>query len=246
MLVNGRVRQSCSAMIDLIAPRADDHPPAMTKFPSCAISSSTVAHVRGPEARSRVDRARWLARSRAGRASRRTTGDGVSPVALHDVRCCLRRAAGGLDERLRRAGGAQPGAPLQPAPSGAMHAGERLDTVMGEGGVEGCGKAQNCVEVCPKDIRWSTRSRSWPRHDEAHAAQVAPRVVTWPPAGPLIAVEAEEATMLQASTISRTSTHRTLLDRVSDAMEVSARRRVGTKRRASCPARPPRRRPMRA
>jgi succinate dehydrogenase / fumarate reductase iron-sulfur subunit len=23
---------------------------------------------------------------------------------------------------------------------------------MGEGGVEGCGKAQNCVEVCPKEI----------------------------------------------------------------------------------------------
>ena len=33
-----------------------------------------------------------------------------------------------------------------------MHAGERLDAVMGEGGVEGCGKAQNCVEVCPKEI----------------------------------------------------------------------------------------------
>jgi succinate dehydrogenase / fumarate reductase iron-sulfur subunit len=37
-------------------------------------------------------------------------------------------------------------------PSGAMHAGERLDAVMGEGGVEGCGKAQNCVEACPKEI----------------------------------------------------------------------------------------------
>jgi succinate dehydrogenase / fumarate reductase iron-sulfur subunit len=23
---------------------------------------------------------------------------------------------------------------------------------MGAGGVEGCGKAQNCVEVCPKEI----------------------------------------------------------------------------------------------
>jgi succinate dehydrogenase / fumarate reductase iron-sulfur subunit len=37
-------------------------------------------------------------------------------------------------------------------PSGKMHAAERLDTVMGSGGVEGCGKAQNCVEVCPKEI----------------------------------------------------------------------------------------------
>jgi succinate dehydrogenase / fumarate reductase iron-sulfur subunit len=33
-----------------------------------------------------------------------------------------------------------------------MHAGERLDAVMGDGGVEDCGKAQNCVAVCPKEI----------------------------------------------------------------------------------------------
>jgi succinate dehydrogenase / fumarate reductase iron-sulfur subunit len=37
-------------------------------------------------------------------------------------------------------------------PNGKMHAAERLDAVMGEGGVEDCGKAQNCVEVCPKEI----------------------------------------------------------------------------------------------
>jgi succinate dehydrogenase / fumarate reductase iron-sulfur subunit len=37
-------------------------------------------------------------------------------------------------------------------PSGAMHKDQRLEAVMGEGGVADCGKAQNCVEVCPKDI----------------------------------------------------------------------------------------------
>jgi succinate dehydrogenase / fumarate reductase iron-sulfur subunit len=37
-------------------------------------------------------------------------------------------------------------------PSGQMNAGERLDAVMGAGGVEDCGKAQNCVAVCPKEI----------------------------------------------------------------------------------------------
>ncbi|HEY6464246.1 MAG TPA: succinate dehydrogenase iron-sulfur subunit, partial [Polyangiaceae bacterium] len=36
--------------------------------------------------------------------------------------------------------------------SGKMHATERLETLMGEGGVADCGKAQNCVEVCPKEI----------------------------------------------------------------------------------------------
>jgi succinate dehydrogenase / fumarate reductase, iron-sulfur subunit len=37
-------------------------------------------------------------------------------------------------------------------PSGAMQAGDRLDAVMGPGGIADCGKAQNCVEVCPKEI----------------------------------------------------------------------------------------------
>jgi succinate dehydrogenase / fumarate reductase iron-sulfur subunit len=37
-------------------------------------------------------------------------------------------------------------------PSGKMHAKERLEALMGEGGVADCGKAQNCVEVCPKEI----------------------------------------------------------------------------------------------
>jgi len=33
-----------------------------------------------------------------------------------------------------------------------MHASARLEAVMDEDGVIGCGKAQNCVEVCPKGI----------------------------------------------------------------------------------------------
>jgi succinate dehydrogenase / fumarate reductase iron-sulfur subunit len=41
-------------------------------------------------------------------------------------------------------------------PTGAMHEDERLAGVMGEGGIEDCGNAQNCVEVCPKDIPLTT------------------------------------------------------------------------------------------
>jgi succinate dehydrogenase / fumarate reductase, iron-sulfur subunit len=37
-------------------------------------------------------------------------------------------------------------------PTGAMHIKERLAAVMGEGGVADCANAQNCVEVCPKQI----------------------------------------------------------------------------------------------
>jgi len=37
-------------------------------------------------------------------------------------------------------------------PVGAALKGERLDALMEEGGVQDCGKAGNCVEVCPKQI----------------------------------------------------------------------------------------------
>lgn len=37
-------------------------------------------------------------------------------------------------------------------PTGAMHAKERMQTLLGHGGIEECANAQNCVEACPKDI----------------------------------------------------------------------------------------------
>ena len=37
-------------------------------------------------------------------------------------------------------------------PIGKMLENERLDMLMGPGGIAACGNAQNCVEVCPKDI----------------------------------------------------------------------------------------------
>lgn len=37
-------------------------------------------------------------------------------------------------------------------PVGRLNRGERLDATMKPGGIEGCGKAQNCVEVCPVGV----------------------------------------------------------------------------------------------
>ncbi len=41
-------------------------------------------------------------------------------------------------------------------PTGKMHAGERLDALISEGGIQVCGNAQNCVAVCPKEIPLTT------------------------------------------------------------------------------------------
>jgi succinate dehydrogenase / fumarate reductase iron-sulfur subunit len=37
-------------------------------------------------------------------------------------------------------------------PIGRFNAGERLDAVTAEGGIQQCGNAQNCTAVCPKHI----------------------------------------------------------------------------------------------
>jgi succinate dehydrogenase / fumarate reductase iron-sulfur subunit len=41
-------------------------------------------------------------------------------------------------------------------PTGKNNAGERLDALMDEGGIQVCGNAQNCVAVCPKKIPLTT------------------------------------------------------------------------------------------
>ncbi|OHB86062.1 MAG: succinate dehydrogenase iron-sulfur subunit [Planctomycetes bacterium RBG_16_64_12] len=41
-------------------------------------------------------------------------------------------------------------------PAGRMNAAERLDALVSEGGIQVCGNAQNCVKVCPKDIPLTT------------------------------------------------------------------------------------------
>ncbi|WP_282940792.1 succinate dehydrogenase iron-sulfur subunit [Paenibacillus sp. RC67] len=41
-------------------------------------------------------------------------------------------------------------------PTGEMNAAERLQTLMEDGGIEGCGNSQNCVRSCPKGIPLTT------------------------------------------------------------------------------------------
>ncbi|MBU5265649.1 succinate dehydrogenase iron-sulfur subunit [Virgibacillus proomii] len=41
-------------------------------------------------------------------------------------------------------------------PTGAMNASERLNGLMEDGGIDGCGNSQNCVQVCPKGIPLTT------------------------------------------------------------------------------------------
>ncbi|GAB4260980.1 MAG: succinate dehydrogenase iron-sulfur subunit [Deferrisomatales bacterium] len=42
------------------------------------------------------------------------------------------------------------------SPIGRMNADERLEAVMGDGGITECGNAQNCVKACPKEVPLTT------------------------------------------------------------------------------------------
>lgn len=42
------------------------------------------------------------------------------------------------------------------SPTGKMNSEERLEAVMGDGGITECGNAQNCVKACPKEVPLTT------------------------------------------------------------------------------------------
>jgi succinate dehydrogenase / fumarate reductase, iron-sulfur subunit len=156
MLVNGRVRQSCSALIDQIAPGGETIELApMTKFP--VVRDLVVDRARMFEDLKRVKAWIHLDGSHALGPGPRQSQE-HQEIAYPLSRCmtcgCCLEACPQVSATSDFVG---PAAISQVRlfnlhPSGEMHAAERLDAVMGEGGVEGCGKAQNCVAVCPKEI----------------------------------------------------------------------------------------------
>jgi len=53
-------------------------------------------------------------------------------------------------------------------PTGEMNKEERLDALMENGGIEGCGNSQNCVRSCPKGIPLTTSIAAMNRETSTH------------------------------------------------------------------------------
>ena len=156
MVINGRVRQSCSAMVDVLGPDGKTivlEP--MTKFP--VVRDLIVDRSRMFENLKRVKA--WISLDGShdlGPGPRQSQENQETAYPLSRCMtcgCCLEACpqVGPMSDFIGPAALSQVRL-FNLHPSGKMHANERLDAVMGEGGVEGCGKAQNCVEVCPKEI----------------------------------------------------------------------------------------------
>lgn len=156
MVINGRVRQACTALVDNLlktAPMIDLKP--MSKFP--VIRDLFVERTRMFQALKKVKA--WIPVDTYGHLG---GGPTISPET-HDIRyplsccmtcgCCL-EVCPQVNEHSDFIG---PQAIAQAAlfnlhPVGAMGASERLEALMEKGGVADCGNAQNCVKACPKSV----------------------------------------------------------------------------------------------
>lgn len=183
MVINGRVRQACTALVDqLLAdnPKEIELQP-MTKFP--VIRDLVVDRSRLFAALQRVKA--WIpvdGYHDMGRAPRQSPSDQEAVYPLSQCMscgCCLEACpqyvkvelargegereeefAGRVEEAYQRAY-VGPHAISQVIrfnthPLGKSSAAERLDALMEEGGIQLCGNAQNCVRVCPKNIPLTT------------------------------------------------------------------------------------------
>jgi succinate dehydrogenase / fumarate reductase iron-sulfur subunit len=156
MVINGKVRQSCSALVDHVSPGGGTITlEPMTKFP--------------------LVRDLWVDRSRLFNDLKRvrawvpidgTYDLGPGPAIAQSKQeelyplsrciscgCCL-EACPQYTPTNRFVGAAVISQVrlFNEHPTGAALKEQRLEVMMGDGGVSECGKAGNCVQVCPKEI----------------------------------------------------------------------------------------------
>lgn len=183
MLVNGQTRQACSALVDkLLAENPDGiELRPMSKFP--VVRDLVVDRGRMFRALERVkawvevdgygDRGAGPRESQAGQEFRYPLSECMT------CGCCLeacpqftkveltqhvdetdeefqQRKNEAHDEAFVGAAAISQAMLFNEHPTGHMNANERLEALMGPGGLQVCGNAQNCVAVCPKEIPLTT------------------------------------------------------------------------------------------
>lgn len=153
MVINGRVRQACSSLIDQLGSHVTLEP--MAKFP--VVRDLVVNRKAIFEAFKRVKA--WVPVSDPG-----ATGPGskitpeLAEMRYHLSKCmscgCCMDACPQVNEHSDFIGPAaiNQARLFNTHPIGVELKTQRLLTLMQKGGIEDCGNAQNCVKACPKGI----------------------------------------------------------------------------------------------
>jgi len=153
MLINGRARMACSALIDNLEQPIRLEP--FSKFPvvrDLAVDRSVLfENLKAVKAWVPVDGSYDLG---PGPRQTQEAQEEAYPLSNCISCCCCMEACPQFNESTGFVGAATIAQVrlFNTHPTGAALKRERLAALMGDGGIQECGYAQNCVEVCPKDI----------------------------------------------------------------------------------------------
>ena len=157
MLINGRARMACSALIDKLEQPIRLEP--FSKFPvvrDLATDRSVLfENLKTVKAWVPVDGSYDLG---SGPRVSPEMQEVMYPLSRCISCCCCMEACPQFDEATGFVGAATISQVrlFNSHPTGEVLKRERLSALMGDGGIQECGYAQNCVEVCPKDIPLTT------------------------------------------------------------------------------------------
>jgi succinate dehydrogenase / fumarate reductase, iron-sulfur subunit len=153
MLINGRARMACSALVDKLERPIKLEP--FSKFPvvrDLSVDRSVLfENLKAVKAWVPVDGTYDLG---AGPRMPMEEQEHAYPLSRCISCCCCMEACPQFNESTGFVGAAAISqvSLFNTHPTGAALKRERLAALMGDGGIQECGYAQNCVEVCPKDI----------------------------------------------------------------------------------------------
>ena len=153
MLINGKARMACSALVDKLEQPIRVEP--MSKFPvlrDLQVDRSVLfENLKRTKAWVPVDGTYDLG---PGPRMYPKDQEEAYPISRCISCCCCMEACPQFNQKTGFVGAATIAQVrlFNQHPTGKALNHERLQALMGDGGIQECGFAQNCVEVCPKDI----------------------------------------------------------------------------------------------
>ena len=157
MLINGRARMACSALVDKLEQPIRIEP--LAKFPvlrDLAVDRSVLfENLKRVKAWVPVDGTYNLG---SGPRLFPQAQEEAYPLSRCISCCCCMEVCPQFNEKTNFVGAATIAQVklFNLHPSGKVLKEDRLHALMGDGGIQECGYAQNCVEICPKDIPLTT------------------------------------------------------------------------------------------
>ncbi|HXY52111.1 MAG TPA: succinate dehydrogenase iron-sulfur subunit [Terriglobales bacterium] len=157
MIINGRARMACSALLDKLERPIRLEP--FSKFPlvrDLATDRGVIfENLKAVKAWVPVDGSYDLG---AGPRLYPEQQEAMYPLSRCISCCCCMEACPQFNDETNFVGAATISQVrlFNEHPTGRALQRERLTALMGDGGIQECGYAQNCVEVCPKDIPLTT------------------------------------------------------------------------------------------